>query len=46
MDEKAMGLKYAALSGKLDERALRLCAGADARMLGRGGIAWWREPRG
>src|SRR5437868_72589 len=36
----AMRAKYRSLSTKLDERSLRLCAAADAKMLGYGGVSF------
>lgn len=42
----ALGEKYAALRIHLDERALRLCAAADARSIGRGGISFVSQATG
>jgi len=39
IDEQAIGERYRALSGELDERRRRLWAAAEARVCGRGGIA-------
>ena len=36
----AMRAKYRTLSTQLDERSLRLCAAADAKMLGYGGVSF------
>jgi hypothetical protein len=38
-----LALKYKDLSGELDERSLRLCAAANARMIGRGGVSFVAE---
>lgn len=42
----ALREKYAALKIHLDERALRLCAAADARLIGRGGISFVSQATG
>jgi len=42
----AMRAKYKSLSTQLDERALRLCAAADARMLGYGGVSFVAKAAG
>lgn len=39
MDAEALRSKYQILSGRLDERSLRLCLASDAMALGRGGIS-------
>jgi len=39
IDERAIGERYRALAGDLDERQRRLWAAAEARSHGRGGIA-------
>ncbi|MBU2602483.1 MAG: ISAzo13 family transposase, partial [Actinobacteria bacterium] len=39
IDEHAIGERYRALAGELDERRRRLWAAAEARVCGRGGIA-------
>ncbi|MBU2600591.1 MAG: ISAzo13 family transposase, partial [Actinobacteria bacterium] len=39
IDEQAIGERYRALAGELDERRRRLWAAAEARVCGRGGIA-------
>ena len=39
VDESAIGERFRALAGELDERQRRLWAGAEARSAGRGGIA-------
>src|SRR5947209_15859867 len=39
IDEAAIGARYRALRGELDERRRRLWAAAEARVAGRGGIA-------
>jgi hypothetical protein len=42
----AMRAKYRSLSTQLDERALRLCAAADAKMLGYGGVSFVAKAAG
>ncbi len=39
IDEQAIGERYRALAGELDERRRRLWAAAEARSHGRGGLA-------
>ncbi len=39
MDAEALRVKYEMLSGRLDERSLRLCLASDAMALGRGGVS-------
>ncbi len=39
VDEVAIGVKFRALAGELNERQRRLWAGSEARAAGRGGIA-------
>jgi hypothetical protein len=42
----AMRAKYEVLSAQLDERSLRLCAAADAKMFGYGGVSFVAEAAG
>ncbi len=42
----AMRAKYRSLSTQLDERSLRLCAAADAKMLGYGGVSFVAKAAG
>ena len=42
----AMRIKYRCLSAQLDERSLRLCAAADAKMLGYGGVSFVAKAAG
>jgi transposase len=42
----AMRAKYRVLSAQLDERSLRLCAAADAKMFGYGGVSFVAEAAG
>ena len=42
----AMRAKYKILSAQLDERSLRLCAAADAKMFGYGGVSFVAEAAG
>jgi hypothetical protein len=42
----AMRAKYEMLSAQLDERSLRLCAAADAKMLGYGGMSFVAKAAG
>ena|SRR5436190_2304553 len=42
----AMRAKYRNLSAQLDERSLRLCAAADAKMLGYGGVSFVAKAAG
>jgi len=42
----ALGEKYAVLKIHLDERSLRLCVAADARLIGRGGIGFVSQATG
>jgi hypothetical protein len=42
----AMHAKYTVLSAQLDERSLRLCAAADAKMLGYGGMSFVAQAAG
>ena len=42
----AMRAKYRSLSRQLDERSLRLCAAADAKMLGYGGVSFVAKAAG
>src|SRR2546427_3164752 len=42
----AMRAKYKSLSTQLDERSLRLCAAADAKMLGYGGVSFVAKAAG
>jgi transposase len=42
----AMRAKYKVLSAQLDERSLRLCAAADAKMFGYGGVSFVAEAAG
>lgn len=42
----AMRAKYEVLSAQLDERSLRLCAAADAKMLGYGGVSFVAQAAG
>ena len=42
----AMRAKYLTLSTQLDERSLRLCAAADAKMLGYGGVSFVAKAAG
>lgn len=46
MDAEALEVKYRILTGRLDERSLRLCMAADAIALGRGGITRVAEAAG
>jgi len=39
IDEEAIGERYRALAGELDERRRRLWAAAEARSHGRGGVS-------
>src|SRR5881296_177625 len=42
----AMRAKYKVLSAQLDVRSLRLCAAADAKMFGYGGVSFVAEAAG
>lgn len=46
MDVAALRVKYERLSGRLDERSLRLCLASDALALGRGGVSRVAEAAG
>ncbi|MDF1522174.1 MAG: ISAzo13 family transposase, partial [Trueperaceae bacterium] len=46
MDVESLRAKYRMLSGRLDERSLRLCLASDAMALGRGGITRVAEAAG